>query len=220
MLDIGWSELLVVAVVALIVVGPKELPSLLRTVGRFVNVIRRQANEFRSQFDEAIKDSEFEQVRKEFQEIKEGAAETIRDAERDIENEMRDLDEISSDIDRQLKANTDNEASGQLTDADVLATQHTKDLAGELPGDLAGDLAEDPTWIDAHNETVLEAEKEARANGSPTVADIDDSGAGQGTDHGAGQGASKTPDDSASRDKSSATDTAAQDGAPKAGAST
>ncbi|MEL6872331.1 MAG: Sec-independent protein translocase protein TatB, partial [Pseudomonadota bacterium] len=48
MLDIGWTELLVIGVVALLVVGPKELPGLLRTIGRYVGMIRRQANEFRA----------------------------------------------------------------------------------------------------------------------------------------------------------------------------
>ncbi|MEO0810063.1 MAG: Sec-independent protein translocase protein TatB, partial [Pseudomonadota bacterium] len=43
MLDLGWSELLVIAAVALIVVGPKELPGMLRTIGKFMRVIRQQA---------------------------------------------------------------------------------------------------------------------------------------------------------------------------------
>ena len=55
MLDIGWSELFVVAVIALLVVGPKELPAMLRTIGKFAAMIKRQAQEFRAQFDDAIK---------------------------------------------------------------------------------------------------------------------------------------------------------------------
>lgn len=81
MLDIGWSELLVVGVVALLVVGPKELPQLLRTIGRYVGMVRRQANEFRAQFDEALKDSEFEDIKKDFEAIRSDTQRSIREAE-------------------------------------------------------------------------------------------------------------------------------------------
>ena len=46
MFDIGWGELVVIGVIALIVIGPKELPAVLRTVGRTMNKVRRMAGEF------------------------------------------------------------------------------------------------------------------------------------------------------------------------------
>ena len=58
MFDIGWSEILVIAVVAIIVVGPKDLPRMLRTFGRMMGQVRRTANEFRRQFDDALRDAE------------------------------------------------------------------------------------------------------------------------------------------------------------------
>ena len=70
MLDIGWWELLVVGMIALVVVGPKELPTLLRTIGRYVGMAKRQADEFRAQFDEALRESEFNDLRNEMNEIK------------------------------------------------------------------------------------------------------------------------------------------------------
>lgn len=63
MFDIGWTELLIIAVVAIIVVGPKDLPRMLRSVGRYAGQLRRTANEFRSQFDEAIRESELDELR-------------------------------------------------------------------------------------------------------------------------------------------------------------
>lgn len=60
MFDIGWSELLVVAVVMIIVVGPKDLPGMLRTFGRTMNQVRRTANDFKRQFNEALEDAEAE----------------------------------------------------------------------------------------------------------------------------------------------------------------
>ena len=58
MFDIGWSEILVIAVVAIIVVGPKELPRMLRTFGRTMGTVRRTANDFKRQFDEALREAE------------------------------------------------------------------------------------------------------------------------------------------------------------------
>ena len=81
MLDIGWWELAVIGMVALIVVGPKELPAMLRTIGRYVGMAKRQADEFRSQFDEAIRESEFNDLRKEMNDIKSGVTSTLDDAQ-------------------------------------------------------------------------------------------------------------------------------------------
>ncbi|MGF1650537.1 MAG: Sec-independent protein translocase protein TatB [Hyphomicrobiaceae bacterium] len=81
MFDIGWAELMVVGVVALLVVGPKELPALLRTLGRYVGLVRRHANDFRRQFDEAIKETELDQLRKEVDGLRSDATKTWRDVE-------------------------------------------------------------------------------------------------------------------------------------------
>jgi len=73
MFDIGWSELLVIGVVALIVIGPKELPSVLRTVGQWVTRIRRMATEFQGQFQEAMREAELADMRKQFEDVSQTA---------------------------------------------------------------------------------------------------------------------------------------------------
>ena len=70
MLDIGWSELLVVAIVAIVVVGPKDLPKLMRTFGFYAGKVRRMAADFQRQFNEAIAESEADEVRKNLESIK------------------------------------------------------------------------------------------------------------------------------------------------------
>ncbi len=69
MLDIGWSELLVVAVVAIIVIGPKDLPRALKTAGQWVAKVRGIAREFQSGIDDMIRDSDLEDLKKEAQAI-------------------------------------------------------------------------------------------------------------------------------------------------------
>ena len=60
MFEISWSELLILGIVTLVFVGPKELPVFLRTLGRYAGVVRRHANEFKSQFDAAMREAELE----------------------------------------------------------------------------------------------------------------------------------------------------------------
>ena len=63
MLDIGWSELLIIAIVMIVVVGPKDLPKMLRAFGKATARMRSTANEFRNQFNEALKEAELEDVK-------------------------------------------------------------------------------------------------------------------------------------------------------------
>ena len=69
MLDIGWSELLVLVIAAVVVVGPKDLPRLMRTVGRYTGKARALAREFRSSFDELGRETELEEINREMNRI-------------------------------------------------------------------------------------------------------------------------------------------------------
>jgi sec-independent protein translocase protein TatB len=68
MFDIGWSELVVIGVVALIAIGPKELPGVLRAMGHWMGKIRRMANEFQDQFREAMREAEVADLKRQFDE--------------------------------------------------------------------------------------------------------------------------------------------------------
>ncbi len=67
MFDMSWGEVMVIGAVALIVIGPKDLPRALRTVGNMVGKIRRLAGEFQGQFNEALREAELEDVKRQIQ---------------------------------------------------------------------------------------------------------------------------------------------------------
>jgi sec-independent protein translocase protein TatB len=91
MFDIGWSEILVIAVVAIVVVGPKELPRMLRAFGKTMGQVRRTANDFRRQFDEALREAEreagLEDTRKQLQSI--AKSDPLKDVKKDFDDTMR-----------------------------------------------------------------------------------------------------------------------------------
>ena len=64
MFEVGWSEMLVIAVVMIVVVGPKDLPNMLRTFGRTTAKLRTMAADFQKQFNDALKEAELDDVKK------------------------------------------------------------------------------------------------------------------------------------------------------------
>jgi sec-independent protein translocase protein TatB len=97
MFDLTSSKLLILAIVALLVVGPKDFPLLLRTVGKYLGMIRRQAAEFRTQFNEAINEAEMQELRKELQSVSEQVETTMREGGAAIDSSMHEArDSIDS----------------------------------------------------------------------------------------------------------------------------
>ena len=94
MFDLGWGKIIIVAVIALIVIGPKELPAVLRTVGQWMGKVRRMASEFQSQFQEAMREAEMADLKKQVEEMSSAAVrkfeEPIESARKDVEDAMAD----------------------------------------------------------------------------------------------------------------------------------
>jgi sec-independent protein translocase protein TatB len=93
MFDISWSEFLLIGVVALIVIGPKELPAVMRTLGHWTRKVRSMASEFQSQFQEAMREAEMTDLKKEVEDLKNDVAglDPITSLHSDVESAGEEL---------------------------------------------------------------------------------------------------------------------------------
>lgn len=96
--DIGATELMVIALVALVFVGPKDLPLMLRKLGEFTAKMRRMASDFRTSFDDMARQSELEDLRREVEQMRAKASEAISDPI-GVESTFRDtMDDVDSSL--------------------------------------------------------------------------------------------------------------------------
>ena len=130
MFDIGWSELVVIAVVALIAIGPKELPAVLRTVGQYMGKIRRMASEFQGQFQEAMREAEMADLKKSVDEMTDAA------------KGLTDFDPLAS-----VKKEVEGFAADPLGTSDA-AKVSPEAAAPETPAPVSADAAIPPPSAD------------------------------------------------------------------------
>jgi sec-independent protein translocase protein TatB len=142
MFDIGWSEIAVIAVVALIAIGPKELPGVLRMVGQWIGKARRMASEFQGQFNEAMREAEMADLKKSFDEVREAAAgfkggNLMTSLQKDVTSALR-IDDPDKPMDPQAAPSAVTDATSTETSAtssDALA------ISSETPAPSSDALA-------------------------------------------------------------------------------
>jgi sec-independent protein translocase protein TatB len=139
MFEIAWSELLLVLIVAIVVVGPKELPGMLRTFGRMMGKLRRSADDFRRQFDESVRDAGGEDLQRELNELRRNnplneIRNTIEQAAREASEPPR-LPTAESYLDKPEEPPVASDASTEPAPpaAPPLAAPETAGPASELP---------------------------------------------------------------------------------------
>jgi sec-independent protein translocase protein TatB len=122
MFGFGWGEIVVIGIVALIAIGPKELPSVLRSIGHWMGKIRRMANEFQGQFNEALREAELSDLKKQAEEVTQSITsyDPLGDTQKEIEKTF--------EFDDPLKDPPKSEAK-----PDDVMTSHAPD-APPLPG--------------------------------------------------------------------------------------
>ena len=87
MFGFGWGEIVVIGIVALIAIGPKELPTVLRSLGHWMGKIRRMANEFQGQFQEALREAELTDLKKQAEEVTNSITsyDPLKDTQKELE---------------------------------------------------------------------------------------------------------------------------------------
>ncbi len=138
MFDVGWSEMLVIAIVLIVVVGPKDLPRMLRQFGRSTSKLRAMAGDFRRQFDEALKEAELDDV-----------TETLSSVRKlNPMNEIRKHLAPIEEVGQQVRAGLDEAMKPQSkvtpaeTAAEPVPAEPLKNGAAELPGETAAPVVE------------------------------------------------------------------------------
>lgn len=122
MFDLGWGKIVIIAVIALVVIGPKELPAVLRTVGQWMGKIRRMAAEFQGQFQEAMREAEMADLKK--------SIDAITDATRGIGTGFDPLGSVTKDIET---AFADKPQDSAAATPPVAAGEPAGAAAGEAP---------------------------------------------------------------------------------------
>ncbi|MFN3671451.1 MAG: Sec-independent protein translocase protein TatB [Bosea sp. (in: a-proteobacteria)] len=122
MFDIAWSELMLIGAVALVVIGPKDLPKAMRTVGQTVGKLRRMAGEFQGQFNEAMREAELHDLKKQVEDVG-GSVSTAMNPE--PQPAFKPIDDFKP---------SDALADPLPTGADDMAMKEAEALLAKLPG--------------------------------------------------------------------------------------
>lgn len=131
MFEVGWTEMLVIAIVMIVVVGPKDLPNMLRTFGRTVAKLRAMAGDFQKQFNEALKEAELDDVKKSVDELRGlNPAAQIRKQLNPFEQAAAD---VRAGVDNMMKPKPADDPAAQAA-AEPQATEPLKNGATVLPG--------------------------------------------------------------------------------------
>jgi len=131
MFDIGWTEMLVIAVVMIVVVGPKDLPKMLRTFGKTTAKLRSMAGDFQKQFNDALKEAELDDVKK--------SVDTLRglNPANEIRKQLNPFEKAAADvragIDKAMKPSTPASSATATPVAGVAATATSEANAEPAP---------------------------------------------------------------------------------------
>ncbi len=133
MFEIGWTEMLVIAIVLIVVVGPKDLPKMLRTFGKTTSKLRAMAGDFRKQFDEALKEAELDDLK--------SLADDARklNPTNEIKKALSPMEKAAQDVRAGLDAamKPASKPTPPAADAPAVAAEPAKTGATAMPGEQA-----------------------------------------------------------------------------------
>jgi sec-independent protein translocase protein TatB len=171
--DIGWTELVVIACVTVLVVGPKELPGLLRSFGKTVGNLRRMAGDFQKQFDDAMREAELDEVRKKmnkpFQPLEDARKAALEFQDKVSSSVKIPPNEPASNTAEAKPVATAVEATAAQVQAQLPASPPPELTAGAAPADTAVAVAERPAGTGT-NKDAKPKSKAAAADGKASKA--------------------------------------------------
>jgi sec-independent protein translocase protein TatB len=136
MFDISWTEFLLIGIVALVVIGPKELPGVMRTIGQYTRKIRGMATEFQNQFQEAMREAEMADLKKQVDDM----ASDIKSYD-PLKSVRDDIETAGKDIEKSITAGSETK-SGEDKPADPASTSEA--LPPAAPADVPAILPPAP----------------------------------------------------------------------------
>ncbi len=162
MFDIGWQELFVLAVLAIIVVGPKDLPRAIKTVTYWIRKARSMARDLQDGLDDVVREAELEDIKKEANKMMDGDG--LDPSGLAKEFDMTDIQQDWSEAVDDLKTSTDPSAKDPVDD-DVI-----DDISGldeDLDDELDNELDDDPDLMDATAEPATASDPMENAEAIP-----------------------------------------------------
>jgi sec-independent protein translocase protein TatB len=145
MFDFSWSELLVIGIVALVFIGPKELPGVLRTLGQWMSKVRRMAGEFQNQFHDAMREAELHDLKKEVDAMTSSYTkfDPLSDVRKDMEAAQREIETaVAGTAAEHLVPSTSPEPTPAATEPAPAETAHSPTPQVEAPAAAAEAPAE------------------------------------------------------------------------------
>jgi sec-independent protein translocase protein TatB len=131
MFDISWTEFLLIGVVALVVIGPKELPGVMRTMGQWTRKVRGMAAEFQNQFQEAMREAEMADLKKQVDDM----ARDVKDID-PLKGVRDDIESVGKDVERSLSS-TPEQAAAEPAAGEPVALIETQAEAVPAPAEAA-----------------------------------------------------------------------------------
>jgi sec-independent protein translocase protein TatB len=170
MFDIGWGELLLIGVVALIAIGPKELPGALRSLGQWMGKIRRMASEFQTQFQDAMREAELADLKKEVDDMTSQASkmanfDPLDDVRKEVEATQRSVESTMSNM------HTDDEPHEQPSAVSATSSYGGPDTSADDVSPISA--ADAPASAEAPAVTAATNVGAATAEAAPTFAPIE-----------------------------------------------
>lgn len=156
MFDIGWGELVLIGIVALIAIGPKELPTVLRTLGQYMGKVKRMAAEFQGQFQEAMREAEMADLKKQADDLTSAVTDVasfdpLADIDNDGDGAFGAAEPAKTETDTETK--TDAEAEPEKTEAEPekaessAETSAASQASAEPEASPGSDLPEPPAPV-------------------------------------------------------------------------